>query len=312
MRFLRGFVFCLLVFLVFWIVGMAVSGLIGAGDNQGLAGGAIIVGYGFIVGCVGLILALSLLNLVKREIIVKLNYTLSVVLLILAGLLTYRFLRQKNKEKQEEQNPIPSQPAAIHSRAGWRGDESALGVGFYSPDFYSQKTFYFYPEPTAGKALDEHQAYDSLVFVHSEIDFFKISYAPPSLVPAHLKMDYELLFFRVKRMAKDYLEIVVNETTGRTTIVDRLTGKITFWPDFILNTNTVEFPDGMEQAYKIKPLAHASDLKTEKVYPYMRPESVSGFWLEVSLLNEKYQAEGRAWIKWRDEYQLLVNYSLLS
>jgi len=312
MRFLRGFVFCLLVFVVFWVVGMIVSGLIGAGDNQGLAGGAIIVGYGFIAGCAGVILALVLLNTLKRDIIVKLNIGFSVVLVILAGILTYRFLNQKNEHKQDKQIPVPTKPTAMHARDVWRGDESALGVGFFSPDFYSQKTFYFHPEPTPGRPLDNHQAYDSLVFYQSEIDFFQISYAPPYLVPAHLKMDYDLIYFRVKRMARNYLEIVVNETTGRTTIVDRFSGEMVFWPDFILKANTVEFPDGMVQAYKIKPLDHASALKTEKVYPFMRPESISGFWLEVSLLNQEFQPEGRAWIKWRDEYQLLVNYSLLS
>jgi len=32
----------------------------------------------------------------------------------------------------------------------------------------------------------------------------------------------------------------------------------------------------------------------------------------VSLLNDGFKSEGRAWIKWRNEDELLVTYNLLS
>jgi hypothetical protein len=291
---------------------MIVAGILGAGEGQGLAAGGIVVGYGFIAGVLGLILAIIFVGMLERQWIIRLNIVFGVLLLIAAAALIYRIVTL-NKAENDNQLPdkelTPTKPMSLYEM---RGDEGDIGLGFYTPDFYEHKVIYFYPEPTKGKSLYEHQAYDSLVFGHSEMDTYEISYAPPYLVPAHLKMDYELILFRVKRISKEYFEIVVNETTGRTAFIDRFKGGMIHWPEFLVTLPSVEFPDGMIQPYRVKPLDHASEVKTEKVYPMMRPESVRGYWLEVSLLNENYRAEDRVWIKWRDRYQLLIEYSLLS
>ena len=46
---------------------------------------------------------------------------------------------------------------------------------------------------------------------------YEISYAPPWFVPAHLKMDYEILYLRALTPANDFTEVMVNETNGQTT-----------------------------------------------------------------------------------------------
>lgn len=311
MKFLRGFVFCVLAFVVVSVLGMAIAGFMGAGEGQGLAAGGIVVGYGLMAGVLGLGTALFALSVLDRKWVIRLNVLLLVIVLIMAALLTYRVvsLNKQNNETGQNAPAVPVHPAAwpLH-----RGDEAAIGLGFFNPNFYEHKKLYLYPEPTHGKSIDDHHPYDSLVFVHSEMDAHTLAYAPPYLQPAHMKMDYGVLLFRVRRIAKDHFEIVVNETTGRTAIIDRFTGAMIHWSDFLLGVPSVEFLAGMEQAFRVKPLDHASVILPSTEYTFMRPESVQGFWLEVSLLDDRHKANERAWIQWRDEYQLLIKYSLFS
>jgi hypothetical protein len=309
MRFLRGFLFCLLVFLVFTILGATGAKLAGAADGQGLASGAIVIGYGIFAGIIATLLALFLLWYFEARLVIRLNIIFGVILFIMAIILTYRII-QVQKTREIEENTPTSKP--VHQIHPERGDEAALGLGFFKPDFYQIQVLQFYPEPEEGKVLTEHQPYDSVVFVHTEMDQYTIAQAPPYLLPAHLKLDYDLLYFRVKRLSREYLEIVVNERTGRTAIVDRFSGEVIFWPDFLLSAANIKIPTHITPDFRIKPLEHASVVSVEQLPTFLRPESVKGFWLEVSLLDERLKSQGRAWIKWRDEYELLIQYSLLS
>lgn len=57
-------------------MGLTLARIVDAGKNQGLAGGAIILGYGIISAVIGLIAALFVSNRANRKIIFRINIVL--------------------------------------------------------------------------------------------------------------------------------------------------------------------------------------------------------------------------------------------
>lgn len=116
MRFLRGFIFCLMCFCAATICGAIASSLLGAADGQGLAAGAIIVGYGLMTGMVGILIALFALKHLSVPAVKKLNILLAIVLLILAAFIAYR-VNEKSKEKQlQASNNMGASKLGCHTR----------------------------------------------------------------------------------------------------------------------------------------------------------------------------------------------------
>ena len=73
-----------------FIAGMFYAGLSGAGKNQGLASGAIVLGYGAIFGLIALIAALYTVARAKRATIVLINKILGIVFLLFLIFIWYR------------------------------------------------------------------------------------------------------------------------------------------------------------------------------------------------------------------------------
>ncbi|WP_373514424.1 hypothetical protein [Persicitalea sp.] len=137
-----------------------------------------------------------------------------------------------------------------------------------------------------------------------------ISYAPPWLVPNHLKLDYDVLYFRVKSVGNYFVEVVVNTDTQQRAYVDREAGKVVYWPEFLLSIHSVEYLEGMDQDVYIKPLTHAG--KVNKTYVFLRPIHIQDDWMRVELLNDDLKSTRQGWIRWRADGRLLISYSLLS
>lgn len=62
--------FYLLSFVVFVIIGATYAALSGAADGQGLAGGAIVLGYGIMSGLIAIVVAIILVYSVSHKAIV--------------------------------------------------------------------------------------------------------------------------------------------------------------------------------------------------------------------------------------------------
>ena len=78
---------------VFFMLGMAFGAWIGAAEGQGLAGGAIILFYGFIAAFIGLFLMIVVAARVKQlSVIKKINIVLFILFLASAAWITYRTL----------------------------------------------------------------------------------------------------------------------------------------------------------------------------------------------------------------------------
>lgn len=315
--------FYFLTLLVFFLLGLFYAGLIDAGKNQGLAGGAIVLGWGVLFGGIAFLIALFVGFRIRHKLLVKLNWTLLATLLITYGFAHYRFKsKQKEKNEQEEIQTKPTSPtsdvmALLYTsevnegkKEVFRNDKTPMGLGFFIPNFHNNQTLYFYGNINMEKSVDDHSPHDSITFARNEYNQFEIKTAPPWLVPDLLKLDYDMLYFRVYSVGRDFIEVIGNTTTNLKTFVSRYSGRMVYWPEFLLGVHSVEFIPGNEQHVKVKPLENASLNSTQ--YEFMRPIIIEQEWMQVELLDSDFKTVGKGWVKWQANGELLVSYNLLS
>lgn len=94
--------------LVFFVLGAAFAGYSGVADDQGLAGGAIVFGYGVMIACGAFILSLFAASQLSRNRIIRINQILGVVLIILTIWVYWRI--STNQARQQEDPPYNSRP----------------------------------------------------------------------------------------------------------------------------------------------------------------------------------------------------------
>lgn len=252
----------LCVIFVFFFAGVYFAVFTEAAEGQGLAGGAIVLGYGVIAACIALLFSFVLAYHAPVEVIVRINKILGIIFLFFIIITAYRLITREGTQTASEPSskitPKTTSPTAVSPSVDMPPEEnSELGLGFFTPDFYSKDVFYFYGMPNLDKPVPERFPVDSLVFQQLDGHRYEISYAPPWLVPEHLKMDYEILHFKILSINRDFVQIDVNKTNDRFAYVDRHAGKITYWPDFLLNVHSVEFPQDQTQTVRVKPLNYA-------------------------------------------------------
>ena len=193
-----------------------------------------------------------------------------------------------------------------------RGDgqyHQAMGLGMAMPKFYENSVLYFYGNPNLEKPVSDHTPTDSLVFKRSEMGL-EIAYAPPWFAPAHLKMDYELLFIRMLSISHEFVEVMVNEFNGQTAYMDRTKNELRYWPEFLLTINSVEPLFSENNPVRVKPLSYAGLVSSP--FSFLKPLRISDQWMQVELLDDNFKSHGKGWIKWREDGKLLISYSLLS
>lgn len=311
----------LLTIIVFFTAGFLFAVLTGAAENQGLAGGAIVLFYGVISAFFAFIISLFIAYNAKHKTVTLLNKILGIICIAIACYSIYNHVTGDKKEETpiKEVKPLkPVAPAAIllntMPNAGnefpQQKTEILMGMGFFKPNFYEHPVLYFYGNPNFEKSVREHMPTDSVVFRRLEQGGFDISYAPPWLVPEHLKLDYDMLYFSVLSVGRDFIEVNVNRFDGRTAYVNISAGRLAYWPEFLLSVNSVEFISSKEQTIRYKPLDHAGEVTTD--YTFMRPVRIKNNWMMVYLLDSNFKKVDKGWIKWRENEKLLITYSLLS
>ena len=82
--------FVLLILLISFVCGAVIAGLSGAAEGQGLAGGAIILFYGFMGSIVGLIGGVILVRNTQKATIIKFNKVLMIVAIMIIAWIVYR------------------------------------------------------------------------------------------------------------------------------------------------------------------------------------------------------------------------------
>ncbi|WOD43852.1 hypothetical protein [Hwangdonia lutea] len=318
-----SFLMYFLALIAFFFLGLIYAGITEAGKGQMLAGGAIVFGYGVIAAFIGLCIALILGYSLKRHFIIKINVLLT---LIIAASFAYFTIKYQKRQKEKEQHKIehqqskrPTAPAEnkiakpiamLAKNTSTFNSKSPMGLGMFIPNFHENKTLYFYGNLTQGKSVQEHMPVDSITFKQREYGGFDIATAPPWLVPDHLKLDYDMLYFKVQSISHDFIEVTVNTTNNQTSFVDRYAGKLMYWPEFLLGINSVEFPNPENHNIYARPFDAAGTINTP--YSFMRPLKVTDEWMYVALLDDDFKNKGHGWIRWKKQGKMLITYSLLS
>lgn len=282
----------LLAFIVFFFAGGLFVKFSGAAEGQGLASGSIVFVYCIIFALAALAASIFLVHYSSQRSIVIANRLLLIIFVILIGILSLGF------SNMEKKRILINEP------------ENSMGLGFFKPDFFEKPVLYFYSSPDQNKSVQEHPAVDSVGFTKKETGGFEISYAPPWLKPEHLKLDYDILYFKVVSLTENFAEVTVNDVTQETKYIDRNAGKILMWPDFLLQVHSVEFQEPGEQKVRVKPLSYAGEVIT--AFQIMKPLIIKDEWMLVELYDDNYKKTGEGWIQWNSDNQLLISYSLLS
>jgi len=316
--------FNFLCLFVFFILGMYLAGIIGVAKNQGLAGGAIVLGWGILFAGTAFIGSFFIANRLPHKKIVRTNWILLLLLIIVMGFTTYRYL-EKNEAYPPEEIQNPEITAPVKNSTAMRVNnseitilsavlnskkEEPLGLGFFEPNWQNNTTLYFYGNMNLEKSIIEHTPYDSLTFKKNKNNQFEIATTPPWLVPEILKLDYDRLYFKAISVTHDFIEITVNKTTSQTSFVDKKEGNLLYWPEFLLSVHSVEFlPDAIENVYN-RPFSTSAISSTS--YSFMRPLKIKNEWMEVLLINNDFKKTGKGWIQWKRDEKLLILYNLLS
>jgi hypothetical protein len=325
-----GILLNLLSLAVFFIIGMYFAGLIEAGKNQGLAGGAIVLGWGILFAGAAFILSFFVSFHVAHKKIVRINWILFVLLLIGYGITHYRFIQRDKlqQEKSKQFKPAPTKPTpmaepvkeptamlvsnlkTIVAETRLAKLDATMGMGYFSPNYFENSTLYFYGNLDLEKSLMNHSPFDSITFKRNKFGQFEIATAPPWLVPGILKMDYDLLYFKIESITQDFVEIVVDEHSGKTSFVNRNTGRIIYWPDFLLSVNSVEFLSESSEKVRARSFSTSGEINTQ--YEFMHPVRVKGEWMKVLLMDSNFNKVAMGWIQWKRDNKLLITYNLLS
>jgi hypothetical protein len=305
---------------------MYVAGAVGAGKNQGLAGGAIVLGWGVMFGGLAFLISIVLAFKMAHKYVVKANWVLFVLLAIGYGITHYRFAMRDKKDKEPPKEtpkkvtaPAETSPTAMLFSPNMSSSDlqvktgvvdNPMGMGYFIPNYFDNPVLYFYGNLNLEKSLMDHTAIDSITFRRNKYNQFEIATAPAWLVPDIMKLDYDLLYFKVQSVTDEFAEIIVNTTNNRTSFVSRAAGRLLYWPDLLLGVNSIEFPQGSLEKVRNRPFEAAGTNNTP--YDFMQPLQIKGDWMYVLLVDQDFNKTGKGWIQWKRDGKLMVRFNLLS
>lgn len=309
--------FYILMLLSFFIIGLYYAGFIDAGKGQGLAGGAIVLGYGVLFGGIALIASFFIAHFLEISKIKIINWCLLALLLGSWGYTYYQF--QQNKVPEEKSAPYPKQNTTPTETAepitanlvmklenNTMGNE--LGLGFFKPNFFEYPSLYFYGTITQGKGVYQHIAQDSLSLGRDQFGDFTLASAPPWLWPEAMNQQFGLVYFKVIAVGREFITVEGNSKTAQKAILAKHQGALLYWPEFLLSTSTIQFLEGKKQVPKIKPLDAASEITTP--FEYMTTLQIKGDWVLVSLKDKANKEVDQGWIQWKKNELLLISYTI--
>ncbi len=182
-----------------------------------------------------------------------------------------------------------------------------LGIAQVAP--VAGGALHFFRPPGLGEAPGDYPSSDTVTFGTGQPSV-DILTAPPWLVPEHLKMDYELLQFRVLTLTRDWMEVIGNTRTGEAAWIDRASARFSAWPEFLLGVHSVEALDSDANPVRARPLDGAPILSSARAA--LPPLAVQGDWLKVAThaLADRMPPDG--WIRWRRADRLLIRYNPFS
>ncbi len=107
----RSFLLYFLGLITCFFIGLSYAGLVEAGKHQGLAGGAIVLGYGVVAAGIGLILALFAAWKANGKTVFRLNIILALCILAFVTYFHFKYqAREKDKHQEREDIEQPTTP----------------------------------------------------------------------------------------------------------------------------------------------------------------------------------------------------------
>lgn len=142
--------FYFLTVIVFFFIGLFFAKLVGAGINQMLAGGAIVLFYGLVSAGIAFTLALFVAIGVKHSTLIKFNKVLGVLFFVLACIIAYKvFTREKKEDPVKDYSKKTIAPASKEfSMVTYKASEkpvlhqqsvdTSMGIGFFKPNYFEK------------------------------------------------------------------------------------------------------------------------------------------------------------------------------
>tara|TARA_A100000171_G_C2140545_1_gene155538 strand:- start:25969 stop:26973 length:1005 start_codon:yes stop_codon:yes gene_type:complete len=323
--------FYLLMLISFFLIGLHFAGFIDAGKGQGLAGGAIVLGYGIMFAGIAFVASFFIAHFLEISKIKIINWVLLLLVLGILGYTYYEFKKQDTLQKErnapyQNKNTTPTEttePVSANlilrlnnnktpenSVENSSAADHPLGIGFFKHNFFEYPTLHFYGGITLEKGVMEHLPQDSLVMGRDQFGDFSSTYAPPYLLPEYMKLDYGIFYFKALGISHDFIKVEVNKQNGQAAYLNTNQGELLHWPAFLLTVNTVKLIENTEQTVKIKPLDNAGEV-TQK-YTFLKPILVQEQWMQVLLTDQSFKTIGKGWIRWQRDGKLLISFSYLS
>jgi len=307
----------LLSILVFFLLGVYLAKWSGAGENQGLAAAAIVLGYGVMAAAGALLTALLLAYKLSTPIIIRINWIGLSLLLVLIALTAFNVNQRAKKNQEKLDQEMPAKPRKTSPPADQQLLLSSMSIakpvetpgylGMFALELMDNNVIHLYSNPLATGA---EAPVDSLITGKDKYGSPAISYAPPQFYPEHFKPDYNICLLKLVSLSRDWVELEINKSNQSRLWVPRAQGKVLLWPDFLMTVHSIEALPDSELVVRIKALSHASIVSTD--YDFLRVIAVRDQWAKVELLTDDMKAHGTGWVQWHDNGRLNFRYNLLS
>lgn len=186
-----------------------------------------------------------------------------------------------------------------------------IGEGIVKPPIKAGAVLYLYSGELIDDLLHHKTTKDSLTFVQGQYSI-DIGTAPSWFAPELVKLDYDLFYLRAVTISRNWIEVIVNNKTGRTAWIDRHIVEFVPWPEFFLEVFSVELINPSSNPVRLQPLENAS-IVINPGRSSLMPVAVKGDWMKVSLSQDAPGAIPKlGWIRWKKNDQLLISWSPLS
>ncbi len=190
-------------------------------------------------------------------------------------------------------------------------EQNDMGLGLFTPRMAPGQVLYFYESPQLASLNERLKPTDSIVFEATAYGGLDMGYRPKWLEPHYVKLDYDMILFKVISVGRHYIELTVNESQNKTLYVPADSGTYVDWNQFIIQVHSVEILEEFPQKIKSQPLIGSKTIFVESDV-LLTPIHLKGDWLFVEILDYQYTPKGEGWIQWKRDGKLSIGYQLLS
>lgn len=143
--------FVLLALPVTLFLGMAFAGLTGLADHQGLAGGAIVLGYGVLFAVAGLILSLVMVRRLSASTLRFINVSL-LIAIVGIGIFAWFRIQSQMKGRSDAEQDMQAVPMRMNASPSSPGE---MGMGYFKPNVFDHPVLYVFGPPARGKTIQD-------------------------------------------------------------------------------------------------------------------------------------------------------------